>query len=177
MPDTVIDRMYQDFEDILKLLEEQGDLSLIATASENFRKVLLISAWSYFEHRIQEILLQYFDGASNSHSPTVTFIEKQAISHRVYTLFDFRSKNANPLFSQFGPEFSAFMREAILRSSDLKNAIHDFVHIGDERNKLVHGNFASLPLEMTAMEVYELYNSAVGFLETLPIKLLEFETR
>jgi len=177
MPDTVIDRMYQDFEDILELLKKRSELSLVATANDNFRKVLLISAWSYFEHRIQEILLEYFSEASNSHLLTITFIEKQAISHRVYTFFDFKAKNANTFFSLFGPEFVAYMREETAKAEDLRIAIRDFIEIGAERNNLVHGNFASSTLELTALEVYELYISATLFLEAIPIKLREFDTK
>jgi hypothetical protein len=50
---------------------------------------------------------------------------------------------------------------------DLDSAIKSFLELGNERNKLVHQNFADCTIEKTAEEVYKLYQQATLFIDFL----------
>ena len=68
----------------------------------------------------------------------------------------------------FGEEFKDQAAEWVKEDKVLRDSVRDFLEIGDERNRLVHGDFANAPMEKTASEVYEMYNSARLFVEWFP---------
>lgn len=48
---------------------------------------------------------------------------------------------------------------------ELKESMQAFLEIGNERNKLVHQNYAAFPMEKTLEEIYKLYQCAFKFVE------------
>lgn len=75
----------------------------------------------------------------------------------------------------FGSEFKQMMGERIRASEELKNSIRAFLEVGNERNKLVHQDFASFSLEKTLDEIYALYRQSLLFVESLSAHLREFQ--
>ena len=63
------------------------------------------------------------------------------------------------------------MREEVRQSEELQLAVRAFLEVGNERNKLVHQDYASFPLEKTLDEIYDLYHRALAFVEKLPDSL------
>ena len=78
---------------------------------------------------------------------------------------------ANKFFSLFGPTFKADRVQDIKNNPDLELAIKSFLELGDERNKLVHQNFADCTIQKTAKEVYDLYQQAAKFIDFLDSQL------
>ena len=58
MDKTIIDVLYEENQKIDRFLEEHGEISLRKNVDNNFRKALLLSIASYFEHEIGEIILR-----------------------------------------------------------------------------------------------------------------------
>lgn len=56
----------------------------------------------------------------------------------------------------------------VKESDNLRSAIQAFLELGGERNRLVHQDYATFPLEKTLEEIYALYQSALTFVENLP---------
>ena len=56
MDKTIIDVLYEENQKIDRFLEEHGEISLRKNVDNNFRKALLLSIASYFEHEIGEII-------------------------------------------------------------------------------------------------------------------------
>jgi len=174
MPETIIDRLFEDNQELIRYLRDKGEVSLQSSADSNFRKTLLLSSASYFEDRISQNLVTIFTDQTNSAGPIVEFLKNKAIARQYHTYFDWESKNANKFFSLFGAEFRSFMVAQVDADPDLQSSIRDFLELGDLRNQLVHRNFATFPLDKTAEEIYELYRSALKFVEEFPLKLREF---
>ena len=61
-PITIVDRLYQNFADLLSALDNAGEVSLRTVADENFRKSLLLAVASYFERRMTETVLTFVKG-------------------------------------------------------------------------------------------------------------------
>jgi hypothetical protein len=66
MADTIIDRAYEDNASLLLYLTARNELSLLRTVDDSFRKTLVLSAASLFEHRISDAIHTYCDRKSGS---------------------------------------------------------------------------------------------------------------
>lgn len=176
MPETPVDRLHADFSDISKLLLKVGDLSLLTTAEENFRKALLIAAWSYIEDRIKEVLRSFFSEVSDPKLLVVSFIANTTLDRNIYSLFEFNddTHNVNSLFGKFGSEFKSYVDNQRRQLTGFSEAEKGFVELGRSRNYLVHRNYVSFPLDKTTDEIYDLYRLAHGFVELVDSKLHEF---
>jgi len=170
---TAVDRLYQEFRNVVAFLDEKGELSYRITAEDNFRKALLIAAASYFEHRLCSHIVSFVDEVSNNNELVIQFVKNKAIERQYHTFFswDDSSPNANQFFGLFGESFKVFMKEQIRKSEPFRDAIEAFIELGRDRNRLVHQDFGTFALDKTAEEIYQLYKIAIPFVEDLPGKL------
>lgn len=174
MRETVVDRFYREFQELVLYLEKGGELSLRNVAESTFRKDLLLVAASYFEWVISESLVEFVRECSDSNAAILEFLKNKAISRQYHSLFDWDSNNANKFYSLFGEGFRKFMKSELNSDNALENSVRCFMEIGRERNRLVHQDFGSFALEKTAAEIYALYKTAIPFVECIPVKLHEF---
>jgi hypothetical protein len=61
-----VERIHREFTDLLGFLTARGEISLVTAADDSFRKVLILSAASYFEHKLCNIVLDFVDDVSSS---------------------------------------------------------------------------------------------------------------
>jgi hypothetical protein len=174
MQETVVDRFYRDFHELMLYLDKGGELSLRNVVESSFRKDLLLVAASYFEWVISHNLIEFVRQSSNSNLAVLEFVKNKAISRQYHSLFDWDRNNATKFYSLFGEGFRDFMRSELDLDNGLEKSVKAFMEIGRERNRLVHQDFGSFALEKTATEIYELYKTAVPFVECIPMKLHEF---
>jgi hypothetical protein len=173
------------------LSQNPPNVSLVSDLNKHLRKILILSAGSYFEHKITFILSNFAKIKSNGDERIVNFLEKQAIRQKYHTLFswgekdkpDSPCKNANTFFKLFGEEFHRQTKSDIeIGNSDsderrtektkLKESIEAFIEIGHLRNILVHNNLIEYVYEQkTPDEIFALFQKAEPFLEYLTEKL------
>jgi hypothetical protein len=174
MERSVIDDLYEEYGKLVEYLGKQGEVSFQVQAADNFRKTLLLSAASYFEHVFTTNLIKFFEEETNGSMLVTNFIQNKALTRQYHQLFDWSSKNANRFYSLFGNEFKTFMEDFVRSDKQYAQAVASFLEIGDGRNTLAHGNFAAYVLEKTPEEIYELYQNAKYFIDVFPLKLREF---
>jgi len=56
----------------------------------------------------------------------------------------------------------------VKRSEEMRSAVSAFLEVGNERNRLVHQDYVTFPMEKTLDEIYMLYRSALAFVEVVP---------
>ena len=173
-PGTIVDLLFADHQSLALHLLGAGEVSLLNNVDGNFRKTLLRSAASYFEHALTESLTSIFSEKTNRAKPIVEFVRNKAIARQYHTYFKWSGHNANQFFGLFGSTFRSFMSELVDADSGLDDSIKAFLELGRLRNELVHQNFANFHLEKTAQEIYELYGKAHGFIEGFPVYLTRF---
>ena len=174
---TPIDRLYGEFIALKEHLDSQGEISLRSSADENYRKALILSAASYFETRICDDIHEYVEDVCEAGTLVPYLVKNKAINSRMYSqLFDWKGRNANQFFSIFGEEFKKYMIQETTGSEELKESIKAFLEVGNDRNRLVHQNFASFVLEKTAAEIFELYQTALYFVDMIPTTLRRART-
>jgi hypothetical protein len=165
---TAVDRLYNDANTVIRLLQGSLELSLEVAASDHFRKALLLSAASYCEDRVCNIVMDYIRECANGSKLMENFVRNKAVARQYHTWFEWEANNANKFFALFGAEFRASMAARVKASEDMQGSIGAFLELGNERNRLVHQNYASFPMDKTLDEVYLLYKKSIGFVDTLP---------
>jgi hypothetical protein len=182
MARSVVEKLYTEFKDIADYLDDNKQPSLSSDVDKHFKKVLLLSAASYFEHEIQSLIEEFIKWHSNDDVRIVFFLKKKAISGQYHTYFSWGEKNkpnkpgknANSFFTLFGQEFKNRISNEVKENKDLDDSIKAFLWIGHIRNILVHSNFAAYNLDNnTVEEIYSKYNQACTFLGYLEGKLFD----
>ncbi len=169
--DTIVDRLYHEFQDLVSYLDQNGQISFCNTANENFSKTLLLATASYFESRITEHLLAFVREVAKENQRVVKLVENKAIRRQYHTLFNWEATNANQFYGLFGETFKTFMTNEIKHDIKLEESVKAFLEIGRNRNSLVHQDFGTFSLGKTTDEIYQLYQKALYFVESLPDKL------
>ncbi|MEA3324548.1 MAG: HEPN domain-containing protein [Euryarchaeota archaeon] len=167
----IVGTRYKEFKEMIDYLETNKEISLKIVADDNLKKVLLLSAASYFEDEIKDIILSFVEKNSGTNLIIISFVKNKAVERQYHTYFDWSARNANRFFSLFGDGFKDQASEDVKDNSELEKSIRAFLEIGNLRNELVHGNFAVFPIEKTVEEIYGLYCSAHKFIDYLSSKL------
>jgi hypothetical protein len=166
--EPLVQRLYDDHRLLLQYLNERDEPSFVSALEGTLPKVLLLAAASHLEHRIQEILIDYFRVLTGECAGAVAFVHNKAVSRQYHTYFDWDRRNANRFFALFGPDFRQEMERRCREDAALAGAIAAFMEIGSLRNQLVHQNYAVLTLGKTSQELWDLYVRALEFVELLP---------
>ncbi len=175
-----VESISKEYKGIVSFLEEQKQPSLQSDVNKYFTKILVLSAASYFEHQIQEILIEFVSNTSNKDLRVTNFLKKKAIGQQYHTYFNWGEKNnpnkpgknANTFFSLFGEDFKSNLETEIKTNEELDKSVKAFLEIGHLRNLLVHSNFAAYSLDFkTSDEVFSLYEKATGFIKFIDKKL------
>lgn len=174
MQDNVIDRIFADNKLLTSYLGSVGEWSMQSNVDGGFRKVLILSAASYFETHLTDNLIRIFSDITNDSEPMVEFLKNKGISRQYHSFFQWENRNANNFFGLFGPSFKQHMQSQVTSDPAFDSSIKSFLELGQLRNKLVHLNFANFPLDKTVDEIYALYTDAQKFVEAFPLKLREF---
>jgi hypothetical protein len=178
--DNPVEQLKEEYSAIGKYLLDNREVSLHSDLNKHFRKVLILSAGSYFEHQITEILSDFASEKSNKDERVKNFLVNQAIKQKYHTLFSWGEKdnpnspgkNANTFFKLFGNEFKDEIEKEIKADVELDKSIKAFIEIGHLRNILVHSNFAEYIYEQkTSDEIFTLFQTAEPFLKYLQEKL------
>lgn len=162
-----------EFSQLLEFLTANSEISLRAATDDSFRKVLILSAASYFEYRLTDVVTMFVDEITSSDGLVGALVKNKAINRQFHTWFDWEGKNANQFFGMFGEQFKTHMKALVKSSPELELSIKAFLEVGQQRNRLVHQNFASFALEKTADEIFALYTEALSFIDKIGAELRE----
>ena len=168
-----VDRLFDEHQRLIALLDANNEVSLRIATDATLRKVLVLSAASYFERYITRSILDYVSTASEGSRCVMSLVERKAVKRQYHTYFDWRLNNANSFFALFGIEFKTRMQQRLRDDSELAEGVTAFLRIGQERNRMVHGDFGSYSLDKTADEILTLYRVALRFVEAIPHLLKE----
>ena len=84
-----IERQYQDSQELYNYLLSKGEVSFATYIDSVYKKVLVLSAASYFESKVSELISKYATKVSGSDKRIVNLIESKVIERPVsYTHLD-----------------------------------------------------------------------------------------
>jgi len=84
---TPVDVIYSEYLSIVSFLDSNQQPSLSSDVNRNFKKVIAFSSGSYFEHRIQDILIGFVSRETNNSTLAINFFKKKAIGMQYHTYF------------------------------------------------------------------------------------------
>jgi hypothetical protein len=171
---TIVEKLYSEFVEIRAVLTPEVTPSLSVVVNDNFRKALLLAVASYFEYRIVEAIIAFYQ-ARSSHPCAVNFVRKKALDRQYHTLFEWGGRNANRFFQLFGDDYATHMKQIVAKDAAISDGVQAFLELGEDRNRLVHGNFAAFVLEKTAEDIFATYQRALQFVGLVETSLLTFE--
>ena len=171
---STVEEIHKNVSDLLEFLRSQMRHEFHQLVDENFRKLLLIAAASYFEKRLSEAVIELAEKVTSEEHVVVYLIRRVAIERQYHTWFDWKVQNANRFFSIFGDNFKTFAQGMVSENETINKSISDFMEIGRERNRIVHEDFSSFFMEKTFDEINDLYLSAKIFVDWFPRVMEEF---
>lgn len=175
---TIIDQLYENGNSLVDYLKSQQQLTYFNEAENSFRKTILLSSASFFEKEISNTVIEFAKSHTGNNELVIAIIKQKAVSRQYHTYFDWdKATNANKFFSLFGEEFKNKMIKKVKDDPKLDSSIKSFLEIGQERNKMVHQNFAEVVIDKTAEEIYKLYQSSLYFIETVKNELIKREEK
>ena len=129
---------------------------------------------SYFERCMTNCVTTFVEEVTSQEHVISWLIRNKVVSRQYHTWFDWSSRNANRFFSLFGDRFRDYARKIIADDQELESSIHAFMELGRERNRLVHQDFGSFPLDKNTEEIYALYSAATKFVDWFPRIIHDF---
>lgn len=171
-----VEQLKKEYDSMEQYLLQEKQISMLSDLNKNFRKILLLSAGSYFEKELIEILSEYIKNATNNNDLLINFLQKQALHGKYFQLFDWGSQNepdkfgtnANRFFGLFGENFKSMINKELKSETNISDSIKSFLEVGHLRNILVHSNFAAYVYDQkTTDEIFSLYQNAKRFTEYL----------
>lgn len=166
-----IERQFSDEQDLHRYLMECDEITYASYVDDVYKKVLLLSAASYFETVISNAIISFVRNAASADSRVAVLVEKKALSRQYHTLFQWGQNNSNSFWALFGDETKKKVRKLIDSSEEMKQAEVDFLDVGNRRNLLVHENFSEYNVNITVEEIYKKYRSACKFIGLIQIVL------
>jgi hypothetical protein len=163
---SAVTNMYREHQDIVSFFGDDNP-SFQASLERTLPKVLLLAAASEFEAKVCQHIRDYAT-ASATDKKLVIMIDRWILSRNYFRLFEWDSKNAAPLWGAFGDDFKRHMKTRLKEDEDLKASLSAFLEIGRLRNELVHQDYANYVLLKTSSEIYQMYERATQFVESLP---------
>lgn len=160
-----IEQQYKDEQELYRYLIEQEEISFASYIDDVYKKVLLLSAASYFESEISMTISSFTREAAKGDNRVATLVENKVISRQYHTLFPWREKNTNSFWGLFGEETKKKVRAEIDANEELRESELAFLDLGDRRNMLVHENFSEYNVNITIDEIYQEYLSACVFVD------------
>jgi hypothetical protein len=172
MADTIIDKLYADNASVLAYLMSAKEISMYSDLDDKLKKVLVMSAASFFESELRSIIEAFVTETGNANPALLALVKNKALERQFHTYFSWTTRNANTFFGIFGDEFSTRCKGEVKGDESLEQAIAAFLELGETRNQLAHLNFGAHPISKTSEEIYSLYKRANGFIEFIRNKLL-----
>lgn len=167
---SVIEELYDSNNQILNPILMGNDLSTYNQLNDRLKKVLLMSAASYFETVLVNGILDTVSERSNKDILIKSFVENKAIKRQYHTLFNWEAGNCNGFLALFGQEFKDTVQQEI-NQNEISQKVKSFLELGNLRNQLVHKNVAAFTLEKTSEEIFSLFIEAHEFVDYIIEKL------
>jgi hypothetical protein len=74
-----VEKAYQTFKDIKECLDQQKQVDMSNEFNNYFKKILVLSAGSFFEHEVTQVLIEFAKEKSGDNTKLSSFVERQGI--------------------------------------------------------------------------------------------------
>lgn len=157
-------RLVEGQKEACEFLRAQGQDSFAIAVERELAKLFVLSAASFFESRIVEHVTHMTESLQDPR--VTTLVRLKAIKRQYHTYFDWDRRKLGPFKTMFGDEVTDELKK-LTAQPEFEANLDAFLEIGQARNMLVHGNFATQSLSGTLEEWLVKYKRAHSFLESV----------
>lgn len=164
--------LYDDLKLAIEIANANNELSLANSLNDVYRKTLVLSLASQYEHRITATLLKFVEVASQGDPCIVALVKNKAVKRQYHTYFQWdeeRGRSAGPFYSLLGADRGGKLK--VLCKGELKAGESAFLELGELRNKLVHQDFANFDCPKTVEEIHALCELAETYVTAIEAAL------
>lgn len=161
-----IKALRSEYDELIEFCRSNNQVSFELYINDTYKKMLLLSAASFFESILTKTIHDLADNKSHHNPEVVAFLDNKALKRQYHTFFDWDKNNTNQFLGLFGDAFKLAARKKI-QGDNLIDAESAFIAIGRERNRLVHQNFVEAQINDTFEEIYAKYENACNFVELI----------
>ena len=170
---SFVEAFYERHRALYQHLLDTKEVSFASDLNSTFCRSLVLAIASYFEHEVIEILREVPLRHAGGNSLITSMIEKQVISRKYHTYFDWDRLTAGAFFGLFGEDFKVKIQNNLKADTVVNNSMKVFLELGQIRNRLVHQNYVQFDISKTPEELIKKFREALPFLEFLRQNLFQ----
>jgi hypothetical protein len=160
--DPTIQGLVDNFREAKVAAEEAGLAARAFFLEEIFRKNLVLSSSSLFEHRISKRIEEHVIAYAGGSDCVVAMVKYKALKRQYHTYFNWEKEKLGDFPTLLG-DFRGGTLKNEADVSPTKESTSAFLELGLLRNQLVHKNFAAFVCEKDSEELIVLCERAEGF--------------
>lgn len=162
---SFIETFYTRHLEMHQYLLDKKEVSFASDLNTTFARSLVLAIASFFEHEVTEIVRQVPAVHAKGQPMIAAMIEKNVITRKYHTWFDWDKRSAGPFLAMFGSDYKSAVQDRLKKGGPDHNAIAAFLELGDLRNRLVHQNYIQFQVEKTFEELHALFRDALPVLK------------
>jgi hypothetical protein len=93
MAQTIIDKLYSDNASALEYLLHAKEISMYSDLDDKLKKVLVMSAASFFETELRSIIEAFVSKESKANAAVVALVKNKALERQFHTFFSWKERN------------------------------------------------------------------------------------
>ena len=160
--DATIQRLVDNFREARAAAQAAGQATQVVFLDDMFRKTLILSSASLFEHRITTCIEVHVRASAGGSECVVALVTHKAIKRQYHTYFDWENEKLGSFPTLLGESRGATLKAEAM-ASPTKEHTEAFMELGSLRNQLVHKNFAVFVCEKNSEELVTLCEYAEQF--------------
>lgn len=154
-----VESLYRDYTSLVASIGT--DFSGMTALNRSYHKHLLVAAASNLESQVKKLVPAIFLD-QGTHALSV-FVEKAVMARGYHGLFDWNNESAAPFFANFGDACRANFKAELKADDTLSREHKAFMRLGNQRNLVVHNDYATYAIDWTPDDVIENYRLACAF--------------
>lgn len=160
--DPTIQRLVDNFREARAVAEAAANATQVVFIEDMFRKDLVLSSASLFEHRITSVIEEHVRTSAGGSDCVVALVIHKALKRQYHSYFDWERENLGAFPTLLGESRGGILK-AEAKSSPTKEHTDAFMELGALRNQLVHKNFAAFVCDKSSDEIVLLCEQAEQF--------------
>ncbi|QQE49091.1 hypothetical protein I6H91_01765 [Micrococcus luteus] len=159
-PDDKVLALFEEYENLQEDLV--NSMSGLAAINRRYGPHLVVAAASSLEDKVKlgmPLIIGRRAGVQ-----LADFAKFHVFARKYHTLFEWNQATAAPFFASFGGDCKARFRSKLTTDERFNQGHGDFMSLGQERNTIVHNNFAAQTVSSTPEEIVKKYKNAVDFI-------------
>lgn len=168
---TSVDELYHSLKKQELALQSLTaiDIADLQETQRVFVKYLILAASSFFEEQIKTYIRDFVSEVSKNNKAVIKFFDVKLLDRGYHSIIDWKEETKLKTFCKF---FDANIQTYLdMHDPNIESHFSAFLRLGIDRNFLVHKNLSTYNVNCTLDDVFNYYESAKKFVDSIPTML------